>query len=405
MRSLEELLSGSVAGRRVLLRVDLNVPLDGTGIRDDTRIRAVLPTLKQLLEAEACPILCSHLGRPQGVDPRFSLSPVAKRLEELLDGPRVKFLRQAPGDAALKSAVQSLAPGELALLENLRFYPGEKANQEHFGRQLAALAEVYVNDAFGCCHRAHTSVVAPPQHLPAYSGLLVEKELAVLRRLRDAPERPFWILLGGAKVADKIGVIRNLLPRVDGFLVGGSMALTLLAGQGIPVGSSSVEVGGRETLGSLMEDASQAPEWVLPADLVAGDALRAPSRTEVVTVGTAPPPGSAFFDIGPVTAQRFLEKLEGARTVFWNGPLGVFEEPAYQHGTQTVAEGLAAGSGQRVIGGGDTAAAVRHFRCAERMSHVSTGGGASLEFLEGKVLPGIQALQDAASHPPTSHRL
>lgn len=398
MRQLDDLLPLLQPGTRVLVRFDLNAPLADGEVKDTTRLEAALPTLRALLARQARVVLCSHLGRPKGEpDPSLSLAPVARKLTELL-GAEVHFIPTPAVAPESRAAVAELSPGATALLENLRFDPGEKGNDPDFARSLAELADVYVNDAFGTLHRAHASVSGVPSLLPSYAGTLVAHELEVLTQLRDGPARPYWVILGGAKVADKLGVVRRLLDRVDGFVVGGGMANTFLAGLGKPVGTSRVE---SEWLGELQElvEARSQVEWLFPEDFIAGDSLSEPQR--VVACGAGEDPGDlSFFDVGPKTVKKIQEKLAAAKTVFWNGPLGVFEEPAFAEGTRSLASFLAQHSGQRVVGGGDTAAAVRTFGVAESMSHVSTGGGASLEFLEGKDLPGIQALEDAVGFEP-----
>lgn len=391
MQLVRDLLESLETGARVLLRVDLNVPMSDGVITDDNRIRAMLPTLECLIQAGASVVLCSHLGRPKGVDPKLSLKPIAECLASILGRP-VPLLEGHPADASVINAAGILAPGEIALLDNLRFYPDEKTNGAEFARALAALGDYFVNDAFGCCHRAHASVVGVTEHLPSYAGLLVSKEITELTSLRDQPERPFWVILGGAKVSDKVAVVRGLKKKVDGFLVGGGMANTFLAGLGDPVGSSRVELDWLDELRQLVTNNS-TPEWVFPIDFRAGDRSNNPSEIHLVRRGQDPGKLS-FFDIGPETERLFRQKLANAMTVFWNGPLGVFEEEAYASGTRAIAEELAAHTGRVVIGGGDSVAAARRFGVAKSMSHVSTGGGASLEFLEGKQLPGIEALAE-----------
>ncbi len=395
MRRLEDLLTDLAPGTRVLARVDLNVPIEAGVVRDDTRLRAIVPTVRRLLEKRARVVLCSHLGRPKGRDPSLTLEPLVPHLRRLLAA-EVHFLPGTPGEKLLADALDRLPAGSVALLENLRFHPGEEGNDPGFQAALSALGQVYVNDAFGSSHRAHASIVGPPARMPACAGLLVEKEVAALEGIRDRPRRPFWVILGGAKVADKLGVVRNLGTRVDGFLVGGGMANTFLASLGVPVGASRIERDRLPELTPLIEEGGRrGVEWVFPVDFVAGDRARAPSRTAQVAKGEDPGSTFAFFDIGPESRRLFIRKLAGARTVFWNGPLGVFEEPTFRDGTRDVARALAEMPGERVIGGGDTAAAIEEFELAARMSHVSTGGGASLEFLEGKSLPGLRALENA----------
>lgn len=366
MKVLKDLLETLRPGQRVLLRADLNVPLEHGVITDDTRIRAVLPTVRSLLNARARIVLCSHLGRPKGRDPQCSLRPIAERLKELLNAD-VVLIESAPGDQKLALELRALAPTAIGLLENLRYFAGEEENAPEFCQQLASLADYYVNDAFGSCHRAHASVAGVAALLPGFAGELLRQELAQLEIVRDRPIRPYWVILGGAKVGDKIGVVQNLSARVDGFLVGGGMANTFLSGLGTPVGTSKVETDWLPKLRELMA-ANSRVKWELPIDFIAGDALRGPKRTCIVARGEAPPAGCGFFDIGPKTTQHFIQLLRGARTVFWNGPLGVFEEPAYSAGTREIAQALAQHAGHRVVGGGDTAAAVEHFGLASKMT-------------------------------------
>lgn len=393
MKTLDDLLPQLTTGDPVLVRADLNAPLSSDSpkqVTDDTRIRAVVPTLRDLVAKGARVVACSHLGRPAEVDPEFSLAPVAASLSSAL-GRSVEFLPGDPSSDETRAAAAALGPGSVALLENLRFWPGEKKNDPDFAAALAHYGKFYVNDAFGSCHRAHASVDAVAALRPAYAGRVVAKELRELTEIRDHPKRPFWVILGGAKVADKLAVCRHLQDRVDGFVVGGGMANTFLAGLGHPVGASKVEADWLEPLRELVEGGRV--EWVFPVDFVAGDDLTdSTGNASIVELGTDP--GSrAFFDIGPRSRELFREKLAGAATIFWNGPLGVFECPSFAGGTEAIARALADHGGKVVIGGGDSAAAVRHFGVDDRMTHVSTGGGASLEFLEGKELPGLAALE------------
>ncbi len=388
------------AGRRVLLRVDFNVPLDGGTVTDDTRIVAALPTLRYLLEKRARVILVSHLGRPDGkANPKYSLRPVAARLERLLRQP-VAFADDCVGGEAEAKAT-ALADGGVLLLENLRFHPEEERNDPAFARRLAALADCYVNDAFGSAHRAHASTEAVAALLkPAVAGFLMQRELDYLGRALSEPERPFVAILGGAKISGKIDVLQALLGRVDRLLIGGAMMFTFLRAQGRPTGRSLVEedrVGMARDL--LAAAAAKGVELLLPEDCVASTAAdgSAPHR-EVGVDGLAA--DEMGVDIGPATVRRFAAALADARTVLWNGPMGIFEVDAFAGGTRAVAAALAEAGARgavTVVGGGDSAAAVQQAGLAERMSHVSTGGGASLEFLEGRVLPGVAALDDAAA--------
>ncbi|MGW4499723.1 phosphoglycerate kinase [Micromonospora sp. NPDC004336] len=397
IRTLDDLLAEGVSGRRVLVRADLNVPLDKqTGdITDDGRIRAVLPTLGALVEAGARVVVCSHLGRPKGApDPQFSLSPVAGRLGELL-GTRVHFASDTVGESA-RSTVDALADGEVALLENLRFNKGETSKDDAergaFADQLAAFADAYVDDAFGAVHRRHASVHDVPARLPHVAGRLVLREVEVLSKLTGEPERPYVVVLGGSKVSDKLAVIEALLPTVDRLLIGGGMCFTFLKAQGHEVGSSLLEEEMVETCRNLLE--RSGGKILLPVDVVAADAF-APDAAHDTVPADGIPSKRVGLDIGPETVAGFTAALKGARTIFWNGPMGVFEMPAFAHGTRGVAEAIAKADAFTVVGGGDSAAAVRALGLDESsFGHISTGGGASLEYLEGKTLPGIAALEN-----------
>jgi len=381
-----------VAGRRVLVRVDFNVPLEEGRITDDRRIREALPTITYLAERGARVILCSHLGRPKGrVVDSLRLAPVAVRLGELLGRP-VRQVHEVVGPE-VEAAVASMRPGEVLLLENLRFHPGEESNDPVFARQLAALADLYVNDAFGTAHRAHASTVGVAEHLPAVAGFLMEKELHHLGTILDHPARPFVAILGGKKVEDKVPVIRHLLSKADALLLGGAMSYTFLRARGLQVGTSLVEEELVELAGELMAQAARREmDFVLPEDVVVAPSPEGgPIRVVAVE---AIPPGWMGVDIGPRTRERFTDFIRRAGTIFWNGPMGIFEVDAFSEGTRAVARALADSSAVTVVGGGDTAAAVEAAGVAGRITHISTGGGASLEFMEGKVLPGVAVLED-----------
>lgn len=380
-----------VRGKRVLVRVDFNVPLAEGAVTDDTRIRAALPTLQYLLDQGGTLILCSHLGRPKGeVVDTLKMDPVAHRLSELLDRPVTK-LDDCIG-SEVEAAVQAARQGAVIVLENTRFHPGEKANDPAFAAQLAGLADLYVDDAFGSAHRAHASTEGVTHHLPAVAGFLMEKELEFLGGALALPRKPFVAILGGAKISDKIGVIENLLGRVDALLIGGGMANTFLKADGYDVAESLVEDDSLDTARELIERGGN--RLVLPVDVTVADRFDADAFSQVVPVAGVPPRWR-ILDIGPRTLELFQERLVGARTVVWNGPMGVFEFAKFAQGTEAVARMLAAlPEATTIIGGGDSAAAVKRAGLADKMSHISTGGGASLEFLEGKTLPGVEALLD-----------
>lgn len=381
-----------VKGKRVLVRVDFNVPMENGQVTDDRRIRAALPTIQYLLDQGASVILMSHLGRPKdGPDPKFAMDPVAARLGELLNKP-VKKLNDCVGPE-VEAAVKAMQPGDVTLLENTRFHPEEKKNDPAFAAQLAALGDVYVDDAFGSAHRAHASTAGVTETLrPAVAGFLLEKELEYLGGALANPTLPFLAIMGGAKISDKVAVIENLLVKVDSLLIGGGMANTFFVAQGHNVGNSLVEDEAIETAKKLL--AEHADKLVLPVDCVVASEFKADAEAKVVPVDEVPD-DSMILDIGPATIAHFSNRLAAAKTVVWNGPMGVFEFPRFAEGTYAIARALASLSGATtIIGGGDSAAAVEQSGLADKMSHISTGGGASLEFLEGKTLPGVAALDD-----------
>jgi len=379
----------NVKNKRVLVRVDFNVPLDNGRVTDDTRIVASLPTIKYLVEQGAKVILCSHLGRPKGKDQKLSLRPVATRLQELLGKP-VTFVSDCIGQP-VERVVEGMNAGDVVLLENLRFYAEEEKNDPEFAKKLAAFGDLYVNDAFGSAHRAHASTEGVTHYLPGVAGFLMEKELNYLGAALANPAKPFVAILGGAKVSDKIKVIENLLPKVDSLLVGGGMANTFLAAKGLNMGQSLVEADKLDVAKALM--AKGGTKIVLPVDAVVADKFDAAAQSKIVPVDQVPPDWR-MLDVGPKTLDAFEKILSGAQTVVWNGPLGVFEFPAFAKGTVEIAKRLAQSKATTIIGGGDSAAAVEQAGVADKMTHISTGGGASLEFLEGRVLPGVAALQD-----------
>lgn len=399
LRTLDSL--GSLAGTRVIVRCDLNVPLKDGVITDDGRVRASLPTLNALINAGARVIVCSHLGRPDGApDPKYSLEPVAQRLSELLGQP-VAFARDTVGESA-RDAAASLEDGEVAVIENLRFNPGETSKDESerqaFARELAELGDALVSDGFGVVHRKQASVYDLAQLVPSAAGLLIQKELEVLDRLTENPERPYTVVLGGSKVSDKLGVIEHLLPRVDKILVGGGMMFTFLVAEGHKVGASLLEQDQIDTVKGYIATAKErGVEIVLPVDAVVAASFSAEAEHVIADAealeDTAFGASGLGLDIGPRTAEIFADAIRASRTVFWNGPMGVFEMKAFEAGTKTVAQALTEVDGLSVVGGGDSAAAVRQLGFADdAFGHISTGGGASLEFLEGKKLPGLEVL-------------
>ena len=379
-----------VSGKKVLVRVDFNVPINDGEIGDDTRIQAALPTLRYLLDHNATLILCSHLGRPKGeVEPQFSLKPVAARLSQLLNH-EVIFAEDCIGPVAEKAASQ-LKQGDVLLLENTRFHEGEKKNDQEMAKQLASLADIYVNDAFGSAHRAHASTEGVAKYLPSVAGFLMEKEIMYLGQAIANPKRPFIAILGGAKISDKIGVINNLLDRADQILIGGGMANTFFKAQGYPVGDSLVE---EDALGTAREILERADNHLrLPVDVVIGDKFRPDAAHKTMSMGPIPD-GWRILDIGPESIKHFGKPISEAGTIVWNGPMGVFEFPEFAKGTNHIAELIAQSDATSIIGGGDSVAAVKQAGLADKITHISTGGGASLEMLEGKILPGLAALAD-----------
>lgn len=382
-----------VNGKRVLLRCDFNVPLDGGVISDDTRIRAALPTIKYILSRGGALILCSHLGRPKGeVKPEYSLRPVAERLSRLL-GIEVKMAPDCIGDETAAMAA-ALLPGQAMLLENLRFHKQEEKNDPDFAAALAAMADIYVSDAFGTVHRAHASTAGVAAYLPAYCGMLIEAELSAIGGALEQPKRPLVAVLGGAKVADKLAVIENLIDRADALLIGGGMAFTFIKAAGGQIGSSLLDAEKLDYVSAMMSKAREkGVKILLPTDAVAAKRPGADEEA-VMCPADSIPDGMMGLDIGAETAEAFAREIESAGTVIWNGPMGVFEIPAFAHGTEAVAQAMARCPGVTVIGGGDSVSAVQKLGLADKMSHISTGGGASLEFMEGKELPGIACLLD-----------
>jgi phosphoglycerate kinase len=394
--TVRDLTADQLRGKRALVRVDFNVPLDAHGhVADDTRIRAALPTIELLLDRGARVVLLSHLGRPKGRPaPKYSLDPVARRLAELLPGRTVGFVESTDTDEALKASVE-LQDGQVLLLENTRFLGGEETNDLRLARALAQLGDLYVNDAFGAAHRAHASTEGVAHHLqPAVAGLLMEKELAYLQGALEHPKRPFVSILGGAKISGKIDVIEALLPKVDALLIGGAMACTFYKAMGLETGKSLVEPDRVEMARALIEQAGT--RIILPHDAVVAPDIEEGAKAHAVQRDQIPP-NEMMLDIGPRSAESYGRAILSAKTVLWNGPMGVFEKPPFDEGTRAIAEAMAKATAlgaTTIVGGGDSAAAVEKFGLASKMSHVSTGGGASLEFLEGKPLPGVVALTE-----------
>jgi phosphoglycerate kinase len=379
-----------VKGKKVLVRVDFNVPIDNGKVGDDTRIQAALPTIKYLLENGAAVILCSHLGRPKAeFDPKLSLKPVAKYLDTLLDAP-VKFAEDCIGEAAEKAA-DSLEPGQVLVLENTRFHAGEKKNDPEMAKALASLADLFVNDAFGSAHRAHASTAGVADYLPAAAGFLLEKEIKYLGNAIADPERPFVAILGGAKISDKIGVIDNLIKKADRILIGGGMANTFYKAQGYEMADSLVEEEVLDTAKNLLDMADG--KIVLPVDVVIADAFAADAHEKIMDVGDVPA-GWRILDIGPRTVEAFSDIIKRAGTVVWNGPMGVFEFEKFAKGTFEVAKAISESDAIGIVGGGDSASAIKKSGLEDKITHISTGGGASLEMLEGKILPGLAVLDD-----------
>lgn len=383
-----------VSGKRVFVRVDFNVPMDSDlNITDDRRIVAALPTINRLIEKGAKVILASHFGRPKGKRVEsMSLKPVAVRLSELLGKP-VKMLNDCVGPE-VEQEIAAMANGDVAVLENLRFYAEEEANDPEFAKKLAALADVYVNDAFGTAHRAHASTEGMTRYLPSAAGFLVQKEIEIMGKALENPERPFLAILGGAKVSTKIDVITNLLDKVDTLIIGGAMTYTFFKARGLEVGKSLIEIDKLDTAREIERLAKEkGVKLVLPVDNVIADAFSADANTRVADAGNIPE-GWEGLDIGPKTIELFVNEIKKAKTIIWNGPVGAFEMAPFAEGTRTVAAAIAESDAVTIVGGGDSAAAVEQMGFADKITHVSTGGGASLEFLEGKELPGIAALDD-----------
>lgn len=384
-----------VAGKKVLVRVDFNVPLSPEGkVADDKRIVAALPTIKYLLANNAKVILCSHLGRPKGeVNLKYSLAPVAERLAELLPDTRIVFAKDTIGESA-KTAISGMKDGEIVLLENTRFHKEEEKNDPAFAKALADLADIFVSDAFGTVHRAHASTAGVADYIPAVAGYLIGKELGIMGEALENPVRPFVAILGGAKVSDKIGVIKNLLAKCDSLIIGGGMAYTFFKAMGYEIGNSLLDADSIDLAKELMAEAKErGVNFLLPVDTVVATEFSAEAEHKTVAADEIPA-GWQGLDIGPKTVELFRKTILEAKTVIWNGPMGVFEFPAFAVGTKAIAQACAECDGTTIVGGGDSASAVKKLGFADKITHISTGGGASLEFLEGKVLPGVAVLND-----------
>lgn len=392
-KTILDLQDEELKGKRVLVRVDFNVPIKNGVITDDRRIREALPTIKYLIDKGAKVILVSHLGRPKGFQDDLRLDPVAKRLSELLGKP-VKKLNDCIGEEVEKE-ISNMKEGDVVLLENIRFYKEEEANDPEFAKKLAKLADLYVNDAFGTAHRAHASTAGVAQYIPGVAGLLMKKEIEIMGKALESPERPFICILGGAKVSDKIGVIKNLMTKVDGFLIGGGMMFTFLKALGYETGKSIVEDDKLELAKEIMNMAKErGVEFLLPKDAVVVKEIKEDAPTSIKDVDKFEK-DDIGVDIGPKTIELFREEILKARTIIWNGPMGIFEIPAFANGTRRIAEAIAENKNCiSIVGGGDSAAAIQMLGLEDKFTHISTGGGASLEFLEGKELPGVAVLQD-----------
>ena len=392
-KTILDLRDEDLKGKRVLVRVDFNVPLKNGVITDDRRIREALPTIKYLMDKGAKVILVSHLGRPKGFQDDLRLDPVAKRLSELLGKP-VKKLNDCIGEE-VEREISNMKEGDVILLENIRFYKEEEANDPEFAKKLASLADLYVNDAFGTAHRAHASTAGVAQYIPGVAGLLMKKEIEIMGKALESPERPFICILGGAKVSDKIGVIKNLMNKVDGFLIGGGMMFTFLKALGYEIGKSIVEEDKLDLAREIMNMAKERGiQFLLPKDAVVVKEIKEDALTSIKDIDKFEK-DDIGVDIGPKTIELFREEILKAKTIIWNGPMGIFEIPAFANGTRKIAEAIAENRNcVSIVGGGDSAAAIQTLGLEDKFTHISTGGGASLEFLEGKELPGVAVLQD-----------